>query len=89
MKKILILIVLCFFTNLTVFADDNLQIPDSSTKQQLMAQWLKSHPDKAEELKEALSKAQNPEAALEQWLDNNPDCANQLQNLIIPEGDGQ
>jgi hypothetical protein len=86
MKKILILIVLCFCINSAVFADDNLQIPDSATKQQLMAIWLKSHPDKARELKEILSNSQNQTEALEQWLDENPDCADQLQNLVMPEG---
>lgn len=86
MKKILILIILCLSMNLTAFADNNIQIPDQEAKQQLMTQWLKSHPDKAKELKEVLSKSQNPEASLEQWLEANPDCAEQLQNLLMPEG---
>lgn len=84
MKKILILIVLSLLTNLTVFAEDNTNIQDAAAKQQLMTQWLKSHPDKAKELKEILPKAQNPNAALEQWLQANPDCAQQLQNLVMP-----
>ena len=86
MKKILILLVFCICTNLAVLAEDNSQIPDVTAKQQLMTQWLKSHPDKAKELKEILSKAQDPNAALEQWLEANPDCAEQLQNLVMPEG---
>lgn len=87
MKKFLVLIMLCLCLNLTAFAqDNNVQIPDAEAKQQLLTQWLKSHPDKAKELKEVLSKSQNPEAALEQWLQANPDCAQQLQNLIMPEG---
>jgi hypothetical protein len=85
MKKFLISFLLCLSMNLVAFADD-IQIPDAEAKQQLMTQWLKSHPDKAKELKEALSESQNPEATLEQWLDANPDCAEQLQNLIMPEG---
>ena len=87
MKKILILLVFCFCTNLAVLADDNSQIPDTEAKQQLLTQWLKSHPDKAKELKEILPKAQDPEAALDQWLQANPDCANQLQNLLMQEGE--
>lgn len=87
MKKIIISILLCFCLNLTGFAqDNNVQIPDADAKQQLLTQWLKSHPDKAKELKEILPKAQDPTAALEQWLQANPDCANQLQNLLMPEG---
>lgn len=86
MKKILILIILCLSMNLAAIADDNTQIPDAEAKQQLLTQWLKSHPDKAKELKEILPKAQDPTAALDQWLQANPDCANQLQNLLMPEG---
>lgn len=87
MKKFLVLIILCLCLNSTAFAqDNNVQIPDAEAKQQLLAQWLKAHPDKAKELKEILPKAQDPSAALEQWLQANPDCAQQLQNLIMPEG---
>ena len=86
MKKLIILIILCFCINSAVFADDNLQIPDSGAKQQLMSDWLKSHPDKAKELKVILSNSKNQAEALQQWLDANPDCANQLQNLVMPEG---
>lgn len=88
MKKILISILLCLCLNLAVLADDtNIQIPDAQAKQQLLTQWLKSHPDKAKELKEILPKSQDPTAALEQWLQANPDCAEQLQNLVMPEGE--
>lgn len=88
MKKIIISILLCLCMNLAAFSqDNNVQIPDAEAKQQLLTQWLKSHPDKAKELKEILPKAQDPTVALEQWLQANPDCANQLQNLIMPEGE--
>lgn len=87
MKKFLVLIILCLSMNLAVLADDNIQIDDKEAKQQILTQWLKSHPDKAKELKEILPKAQDPEAALEQWLQANPDCANQLQKLLMPEGE--
>lgn len=87
MKKLLVLIILCLSINLSAFAqDNNVQIPDTEAKQQLLTQWLKSHPDKAKELKEILPKAQDPTTALEQWLQANPDCANQLQNLLMPAG---
>lgn len=86
MKKFLVLIILCLSMNLAVLADDNIQIDDKEAKQQILTQWLKSHPDKAKELKEILPKAQDPEAALDQWLQANPDCANQLQNLLMQEG---
>lgn len=89
MKKIVILIFLCFCVNLAVLADGNVQTLDAATKQQLLTQWLKAHPDKAKELKEILPKAQDPTAALEQWLEANPDCAQQLQNLVMPEENGQ
>lgn len=88
MKKLLILIILCFCLNLTAFAqDNNVQIPDKEVKQQLLTQWLKAHPAKAKELQEILPKAQDPEAALGQWLQTNPDCAEELQDLIMPEGE--
>lgn len=78
----------CLCLNLAAFAkNNNVQINDTAAKQQLLTQWLKSHPAKAKELKELLPKAQDPTAALEQWLQENPDCAEQLQELVMPDGD--
>lgn len=86
MKKFLILVILCFCIHSAVLAYDSLPIQDSATKQQLMATWLKTHPDKAKELKVIFSNSQNQTEALQKWLDANPDCASQLQNLVMPEG---
>jgi len=83
MKKILILIALCLCTNFTVLANDDAKMLDISVKKESMTKWLESNPYKAKELKEILSDAQNPTAALEKWLKDNPDCERQLHNLLI------
>ena len=85
MKKIFVFILLFFlYTNSSVLAE-NTQIPNAEAKKQMLEQWLKSHPEKAKELKDILPQANNPTKELQQWLDANPDCAKQLQQLLMPE----
>lgn len=88
MKKSLVLIfTLLLSTNLAVFAEDNIQVSNAEYKQLLLTNWLKSHPDKARELKEILPKSNNPTQDLQKWLDANPECAKQIQQLVMPEGE--
>lgn len=86
-KKLLFLALFLLSINSIAFADDNIQVENAEYKKLLMTNWLKSHPDKARELKNTLPNSDNPTEELQKWLDKNPEAARQLQQLVMPEGE--